>query len=209
MLCITGISTTVDESLEKSVKQQQNDDHLSDDVADAGDGGGFTEIATPRKPSSRAKHGASSERHKELQMNHSITTNFFESVEELRESDVSEMLGSDEKIFSQYFGNNTLGGRSKASSSRSNHASVGLSGETPSVKLELSTSYPIARSADDPSSWYKCTTCDIYYVDHVMYTIHMGSHGFHNPLECNVCGHLSSDKYEFYSHLARGDHCRK
>lgn len=53
---------------------------------------------------------------------------------------------------------------------------------------------------------YLCTTCDIMFGDHVMYTIHMGCHGFRNPLECNVCGYLSRDKYEFSSHLVRGEH---
>ncbi|XP_077997166.1 uncharacterized protein LOC144450440 isoform X1 [Glandiceps talaboti] len=56
------------------------------------------------------------------------------------------------------------------------------------------------------SNNYKCEHCQIVFMDHVMYTIHMGCHGFHNPLECNICGYRSKDKYEFTSHLARGDH---
>jgi hypothetical protein len=57
------------------------------------------------------------------------------------------------------------------------------------------------------SSWYHCATCDIYFGNIVMYTIHAGCHGYHNPLQCNVCGHVARDCYEFASHLARGDHC--
>ncbi|XP_070570182.1 DNA-binding protein Ikaros-like [Ptychodera flava] len=53
---------------------------------------------------------------------------------------------------------------------------------------------------------YRCEHCQILFMDHVMYTIHMGCHGFHDPLECNICGFRSKDKYEFTSHLARGKH---
>ena len=53
---------------------------------------------------------------------------------------------------------------------------------------------------------YACATCDIIFGDHVMYTIHMGCHGFRNPLECNICGYVSRDKYEFSSHIVRGEH---
>ena len=53
---------------------------------------------------------------------------------------------------------------------------------------------------------YICNTCEIIFLDHVMYTIHMGCHGFRNPLECNICGFVCRDKYEFSSHIARGEH---
>ncbi|XP_064646419.1 RE1-silencing transcription factor-like [Lineus longissimus] len=54
--------------------------------------------------------------------------------------------------------------------------------------------------------YHICATCDVIFMDHVMYTIHMGCHGFRNPLECNICGYTSRDKYEFSSHIVRGEH---
>uniref|UniRef100_A0A0E9TCB5 C2H2-type domain-containing protein n=2 Tax=Teleostei TaxID=32443 RepID=A0A0E9TCB5_ANGAN len=39
-----------------------------------------------------------------------------------------------------------------------------------------------------------------------MYTIHMGCHGFRDPFECNLCGYRSQDRYEFSSHMTRGEH---
>uniref|UniRef100_A0A8C4NI55 C2H2-type domain-containing protein n=1 Tax=Eptatretus burgeri TaxID=7764 RepID=A0A8C4NI55_EPTBU len=54
------------------------------------------------------------------------------------------------------------------------------------------------------SHW--CGHCEVLFLDHVMYTIHMGCHGYRDPLECNVCGHRSRDRYEFASHMVRGDH---
>ncbi|XP_041838500.1 zinc finger protein Aiolos-like isoform X3 [Melanotaenia boesemani] len=57
-----------------------------------------------------------------------------------------------------------------------------------------------------PGAVYPCGHCRIIFLDYVMFTIHMGCHGFRDPLECNVCGHRSRDRYEFSSHIARGEH---
>ncbi|XP_074532589.1 DNA-binding protein Ikaros isoform X3 [Halichoeres trimaculatus] len=53
---------------------------------------------------------------------------------------------------------------------------------------------------------YRCEHCRVLFLDHVMYTIHMGCHGFRDPFECNICGHRSQDRYEFSSHMTRGEH---
>ncbi|NXH12653.1 IKZF3 protein, partial [Bucco capensis] len=53
---------------------------------------------------------------------------------------------------------------------------------------------------------YRCEHCRVLFLDYVMFTIHMGCHGFRHPFECNVCGYRSHDRYEFSSHIARGEH---
>ncbi|XP_028847635.1 zinc finger protein Helios isoform X2 [Denticeps clupeoides] len=53
---------------------------------------------------------------------------------------------------------------------------------------------------------FQCDHCRMLFLDHVMYTIHMGCHGYRDPLECNICGHCSKDRYEFSSHIVRGEH---
>ncbi|XP_061833628.2 zinc finger protein Eos-like isoform X3 [Nerophis lumbriciformis] len=53
---------------------------------------------------------------------------------------------------------------------------------------------------------FRCDHCRVLFLDHVMFTIHMGCHGFRQPLECNICGHRSRDRYEFSSHIVRGEH---
>ncbi|XP_053714116.1 DNA-binding protein Ikaros-like isoform X4 [Synchiropus splendidus] len=53
---------------------------------------------------------------------------------------------------------------------------------------------------------FPCSHCRVIFLDYVMFTIHMGCHGFRDPLECNVCGHRSRDRYEFSSHIVRGEH---
>ncbi|KAF6094283.1 IKAROS family zinc finger 3 [Phyllostomus discolor] len=53
---------------------------------------------------------------------------------------------------------------------------------------------------------FRCDHCRVLFLDYVMFTIHMGCHGFRDPFECNMCGHRSHDRYEFSSHIARGEH---
>ncbi|KAM8867676.1 zinc finger protein Eos-like isoform 1-T2 [Synchiropus picturatus] len=53
---------------------------------------------------------------------------------------------------------------------------------------------------------FRCDHCRVLFLDHVMFTIHMGCHGFRQPFECNICGHRSQDRYEFSSHIVRGEH---
>ncbi|KAG7471883.1 hypothetical protein MATL_G00102750 [Megalops atlanticus] len=57
-----------------------------------------------------------------------------------------------------------------------------------------------------PMRSFHCEHCRVLFLDHVMFTIHMGCHGFRQPLECNICGHRSQDRYEFSSHIVRGEH---
>uniref|UniRef100_A0A3B3QD02 IKAROS family zinc finger 1 (Ikaros) n=1 Tax=Paramormyrops kingsleyae TaxID=1676925 RepID=A0A3B3QD02_9TELE len=58
----------------------------------------------------------------------------------------------------------------------------------------------------EPVRVYRCEHCRVLFLDHVMYTIHMGCHGFRDPFECNLCGYRSQDRYEFSSHMTRGEH---
>ncbi|XP_042326889.1 zinc finger protein Aiolos isoform X2 [Sceloporus undulatus] len=58
----------------------------------------------------------------------------------------------------------------------------------------------------EPIGVHRCDHCRVLFLDYVMFTIHMGCHGFRDPFECNVCGHRSQDKYEFSSHIVRGEH---
>ncbi|XP_062400273.1 DNA-binding protein Ikaros-like isoform X2 [Sardina pilchardus] len=64
----------------------------------------------------------------------------------------------------------------------------------------------VVQGKGEPAGAYMCSHCRVLFLDYVMFTIHMGCHGFRDPLECNLCGHLSRDRYEFSSHIARGEH---
>ncbi|XP_069081741.1 zinc finger protein Helios isoform X4 [Pleurodeles waltl] len=66
--------------------------------------------------------------------------------------------------------------------------------------------YKVFNSEGDQVRAFKCEHCRVLFLDHVMYTIHMGCHGYRDPLECNICGYRSHDRYEFSSHIVRGEH---
>ncbi|KAI0219215.1 Protein hunchback, partial [Lamellibrachia satsuma] len=53
---------------------------------------------------------------------------------------------------------------------------------------------------------YECSHCEIVFRNCVMYTMHMGYHGYHNPLKCNMCGYESKDQLDFFLHIARVAH---
>jgi len=54
---------------------------------------------------------------------------------------------------------------------------------------------------------YQCSYCDIAFKDVVMYTMHMGYHGYADPFTCNMCGQSTHDKLAFFLHIARSSHC--
>lgn len=58
----------------------------------------------------------------------------------------------------------------------------------------------------EPQLLQHCPHCHIYFPDNVLYTIHMGCHGYENPFQCNICGHRCRNRYDFACHFARGQH---
>ena len=70
-------------------------------------------------------------------------------------------------------------------------------------------------SSDDKASnerkcaWnneFSCHYCDIVFGNVVMYTVHMGYHGYKDPYTCNMCGDQCTDKVSFFLHIARSKH---
>lgn len=59
------------------------------------------------------------------------------------------------------------------------------------------------RSSTPP---YECNHCAITFRDCIMYTVHMGYHGYQDPFKCNMCGHASTNRVEFFLHIARAAH---
>uniref|UniRef100_A0A182STG4 Protein hunchback n=1 Tax=Anopheles maculatus TaxID=74869 RepID=A0A182STG4_9DIPT len=52
----------------------------------------------------------------------------------------------------------------------------------------------------------ECKYCDIAFRDDVLYTIHMGYHGYDDVFKCNMCGEKSEDRISFFLHIARKAH---
>ncbi|XP_003699204.1 hunchback isoform X2 [Megachile rotundata] len=55
-------------------------------------------------------------------------------------------------------------------------------------------------------SEFTCQYCEISFGNVVMYTVHMGYHGYKDPYTCNMCGHQCTDKVSFFLHIARSKH---
>lgn len=77
--------------------------------------------------------------------------------------------------------------------------------------LDTSLEKPIPRkeAKKRPTEWggaYQCPYCDIAFKDVVMYTMHMGYHGYQDPFTCNMCGQSTHDKLAFFLHIARSSH---
>ncbi|MEQ2236140.1 hypothetical protein ILYODFUR_009414 [Ilyodon furcidens] len=73
---------------------------------------------------------------------------------------------------------------------------------------QASTPAPAANAPneEDQNFLHRCQHCDIHFSDNIIYTIHMGCHGYEHPFQCNICGHMCMDKYNFACHFARGQH---
>ncbi|MEQ2190936.1 hypothetical protein XENOCAPTIV_015424, partial [Xenoophorus captivus] len=89
---------------------------------------------------------------------------------------------------------------------RGGPVTLGVVKRNPGSPLSSRNSLQVLDRAGRPVRSFYCRHCCILFLDHVMYTIHMGCHGFRQPFECNICGHPSQDRYEFSSHISRGEH---
>lgn len=52
----------------------------------------------------------------------------------------------------------------------------------------------------------RCIHCGIYFLDEVMYALHMSCHGDQGPYQCSFCLHVCADRYDFTTHIQRGLH---
>ena len=55
-------------------------------------------------------------------------------------------------------------------------------------------------------SKFECAHCGIMFRDCIMYTMHMGYHGYKDAFKCNMCGHQSANRVDFFLHIARVAH---
>ena len=76
-------------------------------------------------------------------------------------------------------------------------------GPNGSTHLEEEALGPLSKNLNGS---HVCKFCEIAFMDSIMFTIHMGYHGFQNPFKCNMCGEEMSDKVAFFLHIARKAH---
>ncbi|XP_039432900.1 protein hunchback-like [Culex pipiens pallens] len=57
-----------------------------------------------------------------------------------------------------------------------------------------------------PEMRFRCSYCEIGFEHEVMYTIHMGWHGYDDVFKCNMCGEKCEDRISFQLHMVRKAH---
>lgn len=67
-------------------------------------------------------------------------------------------------------------------------------------------SEPAVSGGNPSKDTFRCAYCDIAFEHYVMYSVHMGYHGYYDPFTCNMCGQHSEDKLAFFLHIARAAH---
>lgn len=73
-------------------------------------------------------------------------------------------------------------------------------------KFDIEQSSFTKEQSNPEIEFFECDHCCIIFKDCVMFTVHMGCHGFDNPFRCNVCGVNCHDRLQFACHFARGQH---
>lgn len=53
---------------------------------------------------------------------------------------------------------------------------------------------------------FECKFCGIFFKDNILYTIHMGYHGYNDVFKCNSCGEKCDDHVQFFLHIAKYPH---
>ncbi|XP_061598375.1 zinc finger transcription factor Trps1 [Cololabis saira] len=70
----------------------------------------------------------------------------------------------------------------------------------------VTSSGATAEAATQDDLTNRCTHCGIYFLDEVMYALHMSCHGDKGPYQCGFCLHVCADRYDFTTHIQRGLH---
>lgn len=78
---------------------------------------------------------------------------------------------------------------------------------TESVMLpELEANVEQTHSGKKQQEVFKCESCLLTFEDSVMYSLHMGFHGYGDPFTCNMCGQETKNRVDFFIHVQRAAH---
>ena len=68
----------------------------------------------------------------------------------------------------------------------------------------ISTTTPTVNKINTVVS--ECKFCGIIFKDNILYTLHMGYHGYNDVFKCNMCGEKCDDHVQFFLHIAKFPH---
>uniref|UniRef100_A0A3Q3QCA7 Zinc finger transcription factor Trps1 n=1 Tax=Monopterus albus TaxID=43700 RepID=A0A3Q3QCA7_MONAL len=76
------------------------------------------------------------------------------------------------------------------------------------IQSSVSSNHTTAEVATQDDLTNRCIHCGIYFLDEVMYALHMSCHADQGPYQCSFCLHMCADRYDFTTHIQRGLHRR-
>lgn len=76
--------------------------------------------------------------------------------------------------------------------------------EKPQLSSDSETD--IVAKLKNKKSFFYCDFCEITFFNQVMFTMHMGYHGYSDPFTCNRCGKKTEDNIAFYAHMISSAH---
>jgi hypothetical protein len=83
---------------------------------------------------------------------------------------------------------------------------VGIAAENPAVPHEAASPPGLLGQPAGAAAAASCQFCGIAFQHAVMYSVHMGYHGFQDPFKCSLCGEQAADALAFFLHIARREH---
>lgn len=83
------------------------------------------------------------------------------------------------------------------SNNKDNNSGHIISGNITNTSIEI---------PKEPTKVLECKHCYISFKDDVLYTVHMGYHGYDDVFKCNMCGEKCDDRVSFFLHIARNSH---
>ncbi|XP_049592023.1 zinc finger protein Pegasus [Syngnathus scovelli] len=120
----------------------------------------------------------------------------------------AESIADEKPLLIQRSSSSPISPERRAPSQLSNCSPAGgpSSGRSSATSSQPGTPGQRAPSRSPQHAPHHCQHCDVFFPDNILYTIHMGCHGYENPFQCNICGHKCRSKYDFACHFARGQH---
>ncbi|CAO1437087.1 unnamed protein product [Diamesa serratosioi] len=89
----------------------------------------------------------------------------------------------------------------KVTTTTTTTSAASVSSETSAISTTSSTI--VSKISTEVS---ECKFCGIIFKDNILYTLHMGYHGYNDVFKCNMCGEKCDDHVQFFLHIAKFPH---
>lgn len=174
---------------EAALQMEQNHHHENDDGAEDEEEAlnlvQKDKPETPRTPKHRRKGRA-------FKLDRSLDIDEDTSLDE--SNNVSINTSHSHSINSNYNNNNN-----------NNNSTITITKENNNSPI-ANQQIPNNNESNTNTKSFECKYCDISFKHEVLFSIHMGYHGYNDVFKCNMCGEKCDDRVSFFLHIARSAH---